>query len=323
MTSARVIGMGNIGKRYAHSLIQLGVWPLYGKSVATSKSQKDLDFDVFLEQQTTAGPPVDLAVIATRTGRHATDIREQESRASRIFVEKPLAASLADVDLIPGPIRDRIIVASPLRSMEGFARMEQRLEDVGEIRDVNVRCLSWLPDWIPGQDFRQSYSVDPQQGGVLRDLIHEVDYCLTLFGMPVSLSASLSTSNDLEVSVDTRAFLSWQYESFPLTMTLDFASRITDRSIRVQGSKGSMTWDIGRGAVQIHKFSRRSQEMLHSNLDVNRDELMKKEMRLVLKNKSDYRLSTFEEGHRALFMCELAAQSHQLSSQFVPVVWEI
>ncbi len=35
---------------------------------------------------------------------------------------------------------------------------------------------SWLPDWRPDRDYRESYSARLDEGGVLRDLVHEIDY---------------------------------------------------------------------------------------------------------------------------------------------------
>ena len=52
-------------------------------------------------------------------------------------------------------------------------------------RAVRVECQSWLPYWRPERDYRESYSARADEGGVLRDLVHELDYAIWAFGGPV------------------------------------------------------------------------------------------------------------------------------------------
>ena len=49
---------------------------------------------------------------------------------------------------------------------------------------AHVSCQSWLPDWRPGRDYRESYSARADEGGALRDLVPELDYATALLGRP-------------------------------------------------------------------------------------------------------------------------------------------
>ena len=65
----------------------------------------------------------------------------------------------------------------------------QRLKDliaqgvIGRIVRASFEAGQWLPDWRPRQDYRKSYSADPDSGGgVLFDLIHEIDAAYWILG---------------------------------------------------------------------------------------------------------------------------------------------
>ena len=68
----------------------------------------------------------------------------------------------------------------------------------GKPIDVRIECRSFLPDWRPDQDYRQSASARKELGGgVLLELSHEIDYANWLFGPLISIQAILQHSKTL------------------------------------------------------------------------------------------------------------------------------
>jgi predicted dehydrogenase len=89
-----------------------------------------------------------------------------------------------------------------------------------------------FPEWRPARDYRESYSASSEQGGVLRDLIHEIDYAVWLYGKPVAIIAQLSNSGRLGIAAEESADLLWRT---PCGATV---------SIRLPGSR---RYDAGAG----------------------------------------------------------------------------
>ena len=207
-----------------------------------------------ITESTSTGDPcaVDLTIIATQTARHVADAQYFGGFTERLLVEKPIATSLAQAsELADLARRVPMAVCAPLRFLDAFTAVKATLPGLGALRSVRVRCQSWLPDWRPGTDFRASYSADPQQGGVLRDLVHEIDVAITLFGMPQAVTAELASDPELDIPVETSAHMTWHYEGYDLTMVLDYVSRVPTRGLIAEGAYGHLTWDLLAGRVDV------------------------------------------------------------------------
>jgi hypothetical protein len=114
-------------------------------------------------------------------------------------------------------------------------------------------ATSPLPEWRPGQDYQKSYSADPKQGGVLRDLSHEVDYARLLFGECSSIIGSLYTTGRLGIDSEEGAEGLWETESgVQVSLSLDYLSRIPIRFIRASGSAGELVYNFLSGGLSCH-----------------------------------------------------------------------
>jgi predicted dehydrogenase len=185
----------------------------------------------------------DLVVIATETLRHIRDSLPWLEKGAWVLIEKPAAVDVEELRSLAQ--YDRVRVACCMRGHEGIRWLRERLPRLGRISAVRIEAQSYLPDWRPDHDYRESYSADPCQGGVLRDLIHEIDYALWLFGYPKEIQAWLGTESALGIPVDTNADLTWPLcDGGRLTMRLDFITRTSRRRVTVDGELGSLGVDL-------------------------------------------------------------------------------
>ncbi len=309
--AVRVVGTGSIGSRYARILNSVSTMP----PLLVSTRQRDLrdsfDFPVNVESpQARNLTEVDLTVIATQTGRHLADARRYATASSSLLVEKPLCASLTTAGSLDW-LRElpRTQVATPLRFTDGFGRVRQLLATAGAVMSVAVECRSWLPSWRPDNDYRLSYSADPVEGGVLRDLIHEVDYLLVLLGPPASVVGGLSNQKSLQIQSEASATSIWRYEDFEAIVHLDYISRIPRRSIRIQTTDFSLYWNVL--AATVSRFSHESGETVVENFpqDLDRDEAIRRQLSDLRLDPKTWIGSSLDEGIRAVHMCDLIRRS--------------
>lgn len=311
LSSARVVGTGSIGTRYLRALSTLiESRPLAVPVGGVLRNQELAQFATLEQYSALARPKVDLCVIATDTIRHLEDASHFSDSTELLLIEKPLtysAQALKDSEWSRS--RTKVAVSTPLRFMNGFGAVRAALETFGEITGVSVECKSWLPSWRPGTDFRHSYSADPRQGGVLLDLIHEIDYCLQLFGSPDKLSANLSHHSPLGISSESSAHLLWRYGNFDLQMVLDYVSRPPSRFIMVYGSEKAVKWDLLEASVTTWNHVFGSIEVVRFPDDLNTDTILTRQICAFVERSGSPLVSSVAQAWQALAMCDLAKES--------------
>jgi predicted dehydrogenase len=193
-------------------------------------------------------------VVATDTGRHLADVREALDLGAEVLVEKPLAARREGVfDLLTyaSVSGRRLFVACNLRFSRAIQLFRTHLPKVGRSYSVRIECQSYLPSWRPGTDYRQSYAARPEEGGVMRDLVHELDYAVWLFGRPTQVAAMLHNSGELDIDSEESADVLWRVPEGPaVSVRLDYLARRTRRSVHVVGSNGELSCDLVAQTVQ-------------------------------------------------------------------------
>jgi predicted dehydrogenase len=286
-TTSRVVirGAGSIGRRHVEVFARTGatvsLWP-----VRTNTRGAEASASVELLDDET-GPAAlaaaDLAVIATTTSRHVTDATEALSAGSRqVLVEKPVAVDVLEA----APLRDHeragdVWVAAPLRAYEGFRHLAKLVPDIGTPVSAHVWCQSWLPDWRPAQDYRQSYSARRSEGGALRDLVHELDYVQQLLGDPSLMGARLEYSGPLDIEAEQAATLLWSTPTATITCRLDYVTRPSARGIVLRGPNGSLEWDVNLGRVTHSRHDGHAEERFFAD-DLDRDLTMLTQARAAL-----------------------------------------
>ncbi|WP_159802581.1 oxidoreductase [Arthrobacter zhaoguopingii] len=245
-----VRGSGSIGARHLRVLAGLGVGEIFAWPVrpnAELPARPDIPDTAIVVDSVPAG--LDLVIIATDTARHVDDTLEALSASPRaLLLEKPASARAGDAaPLLGHPEASRISVSAPLRFHDGLLRLAGLLPDLGDITSARVRSQSWLPDWRPGRDYRESYSARAAEGGVLRDLVHDIDYPAWLFGTPTLLTGRLGHGT-LGIEAEESADLSWTAGSrarpIEVSVRLDYITRSKTRDLRVVASGGTAGWDV-------------------------------------------------------------------------------
>ena len=241
-----VRGLGSIGRRHAEVLASLGYdvvgWPVRPRPAGRGDPR-------VVDDATARGlvAEADLVVVCTDTSRHVADTLEAlEHGAHLVLAEKPLAPSVSHAaSLLSHPEASaRVLVAAPLRAHRGFAAFCTAVADLSGPRFATVVSQSWLPSWRPERDYRSSYSARADEGGALRDLVHEIDYAVEALGAPRGLAAILDRHGPLEMDAEQGATLLWGTDDDDtVVLRVDYLTRPARRGALVTSPDGSVAWD--------------------------------------------------------------------------------
>jgi predicted dehydrogenase len=180
------------------------------------------------------------------------------------------------------------------------------------VHSVRVECQSYLPDWRPTRPYQESYAARPSEGGVLLDLIHEIDYTGWLFGWPGTVQARRRNLGRLGIAEEEAVDLLWDTaEAGCVSMSLDYLTRPPRRLLRACGERGTLEWDGMAGTVSLTVAGGTSQIVRSSQ---TREEMFAAQAHGVLqacRDGEDPRLATAEDGIRALAVCEAARRASQ------------
>lgn len=270
------------------------------------------------------GMGANLCIVATDTANHVPDAARAIELGLDVLVEKPLAANSLEakylLEIAVGASR-KIFVGCVLRFSEALNSFRELLPNVGRLHSVHIECQSYLPDWRPTRRYQDSYSAQPGEGGVLRDLIHEVDYAGWLFGWPASVQGRVRNLGRLGIAAEEAADLTWEAPAgCSVFLNLDYLSRPPHRRMRAYGERGTIEWNGIEGTVVLMLDGAPVKEVRSSQ--TNADMLLAQDQAFVCAGRAapDSRLASSEDGVRALAICDAARHASD-SRREEPVVY--
>lgn len=237
---ALVLGYGSIGERHARLLVE-------AKCSVAVVSRRVIDFapQYSLLSHALSDWQPEYVVVADRTSEHrrALETLVEHGFQGRVLIEKPLFDCLS---ALPVHRFSLAAVAYNLRFHPFLKRLKSLLSDADQSVTANIYVGSYLPDWRPGIDYRQSYSAKREQGGgVLRDLSHELDYVLWLFGSWRRLTASGGHFSPLEINSDDAYTLLMETQRCPLvSIHMNYLDRVPRREVLVNTDQHTVRLDL-------------------------------------------------------------------------------
>ena len=248
-----IVGLGSIGRRH----LRVARENFAGLKISAVRSglggdpaERNLLDAEFMSIEEACRNGVDAAVISSPASLHAAQACSLIENNVNVLIEKPVAISIDDVSTIEQALGTRDLVCQVgyvLRHHPALQYLKKCIEDrmIGEISHIRSVCSSYLPEWRPGTDYRNSVSSKTTLGGgVLFELSHDLDYLLWCFGPVADVKANLASRNILGIEAPETAQLMLRHDSGAIaSVHLDFNSRTTIRQCSVTGSAGMLVWD--------------------------------------------------------------------------------
>ncbi|MHA1186443.1 MAG: Gfo/Idh/MocA family protein [Candidatus Heimdallarchaeota archaeon] len=318
-----IIGLGSIGQRHVRCLQQLGIKDIVAfrtKKGATKKLPADLvDIkEVFTESDFYA-EDLDGVIIANPTSLHIKSVKQTLEHELPIFVEKPIANSVKQLEEINQYDKSKIMVGFCLRFHEVAKAIKQFISEkkLGEIIKASLYVGQYLPTWHPHTDYRtEYYSRKELGGGALRTLSHEIDLMIHFFGKPIELSAAIDKLSDLEIDVDDNAIiLSRMANGSLIRVELDFLNPTSSRKGVIFGSKGKLEYSFSELTVNFTDYSNNN-EVVYHNLELDSNQMYVDQMRdfiELIRNKKSVQC-TFDDSVIIMNIIKLAEESSKKKS---------
>ena len=193
-------------------------------------------------------------IISNPTALHEKSILDCFSFNCPLFIEKPVLSNFNNANKIKEIInKNKIItyVACNMRFNGALLFLKNNLSKLNlRINEINIYCGSYLPSWRPNSDFRKSYSSFSEMGGgVHLDLIHEIDYCIWLFGNPNSVRSIKRSNSSLKInSVDYSKF-DLEYDTFNASINLNYFRRDSKRELEIISQNDTLIVDLLNNSI--------------------------------------------------------------------------
>ena len=245
-----IAGLGSIGRRHLRNLRRLGVADILLYRSRPEPLDEAPELPVFddLSRALAARPTV--VVVTNPTARHLRVAAPAAEAGCHLFIEKPLSDSWSGVEDLLATIRRRRLIALvgfDLRFEPGLRRIKALLTAgaIGRVTAIQAQVGQYLPDWHPWEDYRHGVSARMETGGgVILDLIHELDYVGWLLGPVSSMACFADRVSSLEIETEDTAAMLLRFEGGAIgTVHLDYVQRAPSRTCRIIGEEGLILWD--------------------------------------------------------------------------------
>lgn len=252
-----VVGFGSIGKRHVNNLISLGIEDITlcrSKKTGNFLNLKEIDT---LEEILLIKP--NFVVVSNPTALHYETLQFLISNNINVLCEKPLLSSKKQWAPLENSLKKyngKSKVVYNLRLHPCVQKVKEILEDnsIGSINYARFFVGQYLPDWRPNTNHLDSYSSHKKMGGgVVLDLIHEIDIANYLLGKPKEEVQFISKkiSNVTVDSVDVAEIIYLSENNQLVNIHLDYLYRGYKRDFLINGSKFNLVCNLSKNTVKI------------------------------------------------------------------------
>lgn len=237
-----VIGLGSIGKRHTKNLIKVlgDRGDTYVVDVLRSnRTALPNEFNEIIQNQYYSVEELpngyDVIFVTNPTFCHYDTVKNVLGKTRHMFIEKPVFDSLT-YELCSLPLRSDGVyyVACPLRHKSIMRYVKEEIMSKESVLSARIISSSYLPMWRRETDYRNTYSAHKDMGGgVTRDLIHEWDYALDLFGDPTRVYHIQRHISKLDIDSDDISIYIAEYPKMFLEVHLDYIGQKTERVLQL------------------------------------------------------------------------------------------
>lgn len=251
MSRILIAGLGSIGLRHLNNLLQLGEKDILLLRTRNEPVKEAPDLPVFTNLQDALNQKPDAVIVSNPTSHHMEVAVQAAKAGCHLFLEKPLSHTWENVNELLAAAKEKGLIGMVGFDMHfdpGLQKVRQLIKDgtIGHITAIQAQVGQYLPDWHPWEDYRKGVSAQVKTGGgVILDLIHEIDYVTWLMGKAKEVVSMNGHVSSLEIETEDTASILIRFQNNAIgTINLDYIQRTLSRSCRIIGEGGTITWDL-------------------------------------------------------------------------------
>jgi predicted dehydrogenase len=200
---------------------------------------------------------IDAVLIAAPTMSHVEMAQEAIERGLPIMMEKPLAMSVHQAEMLLALVPDELQFAVMLnqRFHPAYAKLKQLVMDdvIGNIQRVAWTMTAWYRPEIYYQVSSWRGTWAGEGGGLLvNQCIHNLDVLQWLVGLPNSITANVGFGkhHDIEVEDEVSAIMTFENGAIG-TLTASSGEAPGINRLELVGDKGTLVFE--NGVIQVHR----------------------------------------------------------------------
>lgn len=292
-----VVGFGSIGKLHAKILSEINL------EVEIVTNQNNLEYKSYenLEEAIEISKPEYIVISNKTVDHHSTLLRILKSKYfGKILIEKPIFSDLKEIDNVTN---QEIYVGYNLRFHPVLLELKKLLK-AEKIISANIYVGEHLSNWRKEIDYRKSYSAKRSEGGgVLRDLSHEIDYALWLFGNWQKVTAKGGHLSNLEIDSEDLFSILIQSELCPVVnIQMSYLDRVKKRTLLINTETDTFEADLIK-----NKIIKNGDCIFNSSQEYSTYRKMHESI-ISIRNKSS--LCTYQEGINVIELVEFIERSN-------------
>jgi len=320
-----IAGFGSIGKRHFDNLKKIENIEI---SVLTRRKLNIPNIKVYGSLEEAGRKDLDAVFVANETSLHIPTALFFAERGINLFIEKPLSNNLENIDKLKAAVNShhlKVMIGCNMRFHPVLKLLKDlvRKGEIGRIVSARIEAGQYLPDWHPERDYRDSYSAREEKGGgVILDLIHELDAAYWLFGEAGKVTCFSGRQSGLEIDTEDLAEILMEFKDNVLcSVHLDYIQRYPSRTIKLVGTEGTILADLIANRIDVFKAAGNKWETIDLNEGFERNTMYLDEVKSFI----DYIRGIIKEspislqdGIKVLQMA-LAAKKSSLSGKAIEI----
>lgn len=262
MPRVLIAGLGSIGRRHLNNLRQLKVEDILLYRTSPDPLEEAPELPVFTDLKQALALRPDVVIVSNPTAHHLAVALPSARAGCHLFIEKPISHAWEGVEELLSTVKRQkvtTLVGFDLRFDPGLLMIKTLIEErrIGQVTAIQCQVGQYLPDWHPNEDYRTGISARQETGGgVILDLIHELDYVCWLMGPALRVACFARRVSGLEIETEDHAAILLDFESRAIgTIQLDYIQRVPSRTCRVIGEGGTILWDHFANTVRWYEVA--------------------------------------------------------------------